>query len=367
MSMNAADMQYTATIFLTFFSMLIMILMVQYNDLLEGKKKWELTLAFVFVIIAAAAEWISNYINGRLESWRIIHILSKATDHTLAPVISMIFTGIMTNEKTAKKLLIPLVIHGILEFASGWLGFIYIIDAQNVYHHGPAYGIYVAFYLFCTAYFLLAAWRFGNRYQTGNRVILELILAFLVTGLFSSMIWSGIRVSYICLAIDAIVVYIYYAQILEKTDSLTGLLNRRSYEVHIRNLRKPCMILFFDVDDFKSSNDRYGHPFGDLCLERVGYAILKVYGGRGNCYRIGGDEFCVILDKETDSVQELNHVFMERLGKEREKENRIPFVSVGYVFFDPEKNDIESAICEADKEMYRWKQKRKEERKRYSS
>lgn len=360
--MSAADMQYTMIIFLAVFSMVIMSRVVRYNDLLDTRKKRQFIAAFLIVILAAVSEWTGNYLNGRMEGLRLLHILAKAADHTLSPVIAMIFAGIMTNEKTAKRLLIPLLVHGILECISGWLGFIYTVDTQNIYHHGSCYWIYVVFYLFCSIYFLVAAWKFGRKYQTNSRVILELTLAFLVVGLFSSMIWSEVRVSYITISIDAIIVYIYYTEVIEKTDILTGLLNRRSYESHIRNLREASEILFFDVDEFKEINDTYGHSVGDLCLERVGHAILRSYGNKGNCYRIGGDEFCVILNRNLDSVTMLNHAFAERMNKEREKDKRIPYVSVGHAFFDPEKNDIESAVNEADKQMYYWKQKRKSER-----
>ena len=50
-----------------------------------------------------------------------------------------------------------------------------------------------------------------------------------------------------------------------------------------------------DANDFKLINDTYGHQCGDWALAKISEAILNVYSKVGFCYRIGGDEFCVIL------------------------------------------------------------------------
>lgn len=100
-----------------------------------------------------------------------------------------------------------------------------------------------------------------------------------------------------CTAIDTIIVYVYYTGILEKMDSKTGLLNRRSYESHMVNMERSADVLFFDVDDFKYVNDHYGYQFGDQCRKTVGSTLKAVYGSEGYCYRVGGDEFCVLLER----------------------------------------------------------------------
>lgn len=353
------DLQYTATIYLTIFALIIMILIVRSNDLLEKDIQNGFVLTFSVIIAAAFAEWMSNWINGALPSMRFLHIIVRATEHTIAPVISMVLIGLIAGKEKANVLRIPLVIHGVLEFASGYLGFIYYVDAENIYHHGELYGIYVVFYLICSLYFIIEAWKFGQKYQSSNRRILELIMIFLVSGVAFRIITSEVRVDYICVAVDSIFVYIYYTEIIEKNDSITGLLNRRSYEGYISNICKPLWILFFDVDNFKKINDVYGHAFGDQCLKMIGTTIAEVYAGFGHCYRIGGDEFCVLLDQHQDISGELNAMFERQMELKRRTEVRLPVVSVGETFFDPAKEDIETAIHEADARMYQNKQRKK--------
>ena len=50
-----------------------------------------------------------------------------------------------------------------------------------------------------------------------------------------------------------------------------------------------------DVNNFKRINDTHGHECGDRTLKQIGFAVYEAYGRIANCYRIGGDEFCVIL------------------------------------------------------------------------
>lgn len=90
---------------------------------------------------------------------------------------------------------------------------------------------------------------------------------------------------------------------LSMTDALTGLSNRRAFDLRLaqeysREQRsgKPLTLLVLDVDHFKQYNDHYGHPAGDLVLQKLGQ-ILSLAEGRASDFaaRIGGEEFCILL------------------------------------------------------------------------
>lgn len=356
------DLQYAVTIYMTLFALIILFMIVWSNDLLEKRKKVQFFGVFGIIIIAAIAEWLGVYLEDAPSELRIVHILAKTIDHSLAPLIGLMFVQVISSKIKRRCLWIPLVIHAVLELVSGWTGFIYYVDQNNHYSHGKYYWIYVVVYLFYSVYFLAQAWKFGNKYQNNNKAILGMVLLFFVSGVTIGMVYSQIRVAYICVAIDTIIIYEYYTGIIEKMDSMTGLLNRRSYESRIVNVEKEVQVLFFDVDNFKYINDNYGHQFGDECLRVIGRAIRTVYSANGHCYRIGGDEFCVLLEKKRGSVDNLYKQFFCYLDKVREEDKRIPYVSVGDARFDPKTTDIESAIKEADMKMYEWKQKKKQEK-----
>jgi two-component system cell cycle response regulator len=88
------------------------------------------------------------------------------------------------------------------------------------------------------------------------------------------------------------------------TDGLTGLLNRRSFDDRLKEMcgisvryREPLALLMLDIDRFKSINDEYGHPAGDVALRFVADRIRGVLRLGDFAFRYGGEEFTVLLRK----------------------------------------------------------------------
>ncbi|MDD4891651.1 MAG: GGDEF domain-containing protein, partial [Phycisphaerae bacterium] len=92
--------------------------------------------------------------------------------------------------------------------------------------------------------------------------------------------------------------------VLSETDSLTGLTNRRQYQIlldHEFNMSKrhnaPLAVLMIDVDHFKLVNDRYGHLVGDEVLQMIAHVIRDACRKTDVAGRFGGEEFSVILPR----------------------------------------------------------------------
>jgi diguanylate cyclase (GGDEF)-like protein len=85
-------------------------------------------------------------------------------------------------------------------------------------------------------------------------------------------------------------------------DPLTNLLNRRSFVQHLdaevarsRRYTRPLALVIFDLDELKTVNDTQGHAAGDEALKRIADALRATIRTGDNAFRIGGDEFAVIL------------------------------------------------------------------------
>ncbi len=98
-------------------------------------------------------------------------------------------------------------------------------------------------------------------------------------------------------------------------DPLTGMLNRKALEVRVEELEQqseftgePIGVVVGDIDDFKQVNDRFGHPRGDAALKEVAYLLRKQLRAFDLAYRLGGEEFLVLLPgaklEESTSVAE---------------------------------------------------------------
>ncbi len=88
------------------------------------------------------------------------------------------------------------------------------------------------------------------------------------------------------------------------TDPLTGLGNRRWLNERVSQERaraerqvEPLSVITFDLDHFKSINDRYGHDTGDAVLVATGQLVSGALRAYDLAARIGGEEFCIILPK----------------------------------------------------------------------
>lgn len=154
-------------------------------------------------------------------------------------------------------------------------------------------------------------------------------------------------------------------ELLATTDSLTGLLNRRSFIERVENeiIRqqrngKTFSIVMSDIDNFKNINDSYGHPFGDSVLIKVADTFRAKIRSQDFVSRWGGEEFILLLP-ETDLKGAL--VLSEKIRKNLESsgnwfEDRKVTVTATFGISEcrPQDNYLES-IKKADQALYEGK------------
>ena len=101
---------------------------------------------------------------------------------------------------------------------------------------------------------------------------------------------------------------------LANHDALTGLGNRRALfedlEIAVAEatVSTPKLLLLFDLNGFKSYNDTFGHPAGDALLQRLSRKLAERAGPDGLTYRLGGDEFCALLEVTSDPAKLAAHL-----------------------------------------------------------
>lgn len=157
----------------------------------------------------------------------------------------------------------------------------------------------------------------------------------------------------------------YYAT-SEAVDSATGLLNKRACMEYTKSViaskdDKIHYMIMFDVDNFKSINDTYGHLFGDEVLSKIAGIINANLNGRGIAGRFGGDEFYIFTDNIKD--EEDLRILLTTMRKELQYafDSRIEdfgvTLSVGVSLFPKDGTDYEELFRKADKCLYFAKEK----------
>lgn len=93
---------------------------------------------------------------------------------------------------------------------------------------------------------------------------------------------------------------------MANTDSMTGLFNER-YFSRVLNIceekKLPFVLYYLDLDRFKPINDTYGHLMGDRLLKEIAARLLRCIRSRDYAFRIGGDEFALIVSADMDEEQ----------------------------------------------------------------
>ena len=140
------------------------------------------------------------------------------------------------------------------------------------------------------------------------------------------------------------------------TDALTGLGNRRRLIDELDGaierglLGQPATLAFFDLDGFKRYNDSFGHGAGDALLARLGGALAASVEGSGEAYRLGGDEFCVLLRGRFPRDHAL--VAGAQVALEEHGSGFIVTASCGAVIVPEEASSVSEALNLADERMY---------------
>ncbi|MGL5932654.1 MAG: GGDEF domain-containing protein [Cetobacterium sp.] len=124
-----------------------------------------------------------------------------------------------------------------------------------------------------------------------------------------------------------------------ETDSLTSLKNRRSFTDRSELLKdKLYYMLLFDIDNFKSLNDTYGHEFGDTVLATIGKLLKEIDSKYSLAYRIGGEEFAVIFVNIDENFAKESSEFIRRAISNLTWEHHIKVTISGG--FSKNNNDI---------------------------
>ena len=142
---------------------------------------------------------------------------------------------------------------------------------------------------------------------------------------------------------------------ISNTDALTGCLNRHAYETDINklDLKKEWIYISLDLNSLKHINDTYGHDVGDEMICAAAACMTASFGEFGKVYRIGGDEFVVIVTQKPDELDAMTKHFDSSVAEWRGKIVNSMTISYGCVRSLEEDWELVHDIAkEADRRMY---------------
>ena len=151
----------------------------------------------------------------------------------------------------------------------------------------------------------------------------------------------------------------------KETDLGTHLYNKNKYEEMIQNYYpevRNLAAIFWDVNNLKYVNDKYGHAAGDVLIQTLSAALYELSTDRRKVYRVGGDEFVMLIENPVESEVQSMVESVKAALLERNNQGGMPISSaVGWA--EGCGVDVREIVNEADAKMYENKNRGKEGRK----
>ena len=154
---------------------------------------------------------------------------------------------------------------------------------------------------------------------------------------------------------------------LLKEDRMTGINNRTAFEEQLQDIEDHAQdydnaaLIFMDVDGLKNTNDLYGHNAGDELIISAALCIKNVFATYGKCYRIGGDEFGVLIFDSIENMDELLKQMDQEIIKYNRNNRYYLSIARGVSFLkdtEGKQKKISDWKYEADQDMYCNKKRR---------
>ena len=315
------------------FVLSFMCILTKFSESLNKKQKRGFFLAFALIAGISVLEVVTLAVDGAPAGYRWLNILSNYLGFGLSPAVSLCLVYVMDRKKMVNFWFRAAVCcegcYLLFLALSIPAGLVFSVSEDNVYSRGPYFCIYILMYLAAIVYLSASTIVTAREFQNRSRVLIYPLMLFLTIETIIQVALPSLHVTWLCVTLLSVLYFIYCSEMWNQLDALTGLLNQNSYLNRTAEMRRSGGVLVvFDVDDFKQVNDRYGHLQGDVCLAEIAHCIKKAYAHCGYCYRIGGDEFCVLLknaDREAWCAQE----FERWLALRREVVHCLPRVSLG--------------------------------------
>ncbi|MBU2864670.1 sensor domain-containing diguanylate cyclase [Reinekea forsetii] len=160
------------------------------------------------------------------------------------------------------------------------------------------------------------------------------------------------------------------AEVLARTDPLTGLNNRRAFfekgeklfsGVRLSAGEKSLAVIMADIDHFKKINDRYGHSVGDVVITSVALKLLPCFLGNSVIGRIGGEEFAIAIEgfhfeEVVAKAEHARQMISQTLTEIANGKDVTATISLGVAQFSSEDQNIDETLARADMALYQAKE-----------
>lgn len=345
--------------------LLILLYLILKNTVMSVGKTKAYIAVIILTVIVIIAELSTSVLDLLGATFRIPNIIANIVGFSLSTCIPVLLAMVF-DEKLYGKLkciCMPIALNFVLLISSAWTGWIFFISMDNQYTRGPLFGIYIITYLCGLVVLMISNHHQLLQFQDTERAFLMMLYAIFFIGTTVQILFPFIHSTWHCITLVLVMYYLFQRELQFKYDIVAEVLNRQAFDKKLKAISATdhSGIILFDLDGFKKINDTYGHAKGDYYLKTAAGIIKNSFKDIGQCYRIGGDEFCVLAQNTSEgAIHECINLMLQSLKKAREADTIMPIISYGYsIYSKGEQRDILLSFQEADKKMYTCKKNRR--------
>jgi diguanylate cyclase (GGDEF)-like protein len=284
-----------------------------------------------------------KYVKYLIILWTVIITTIMETGLTFHAILASVLPILFCSLYSSKKLMIYTSVLTIIStFISVLVGYHYgICDANMTLLPGEPLSVYIN-----------EAGEF-TRTHMNNDILFNLILFFIFP---RCIIYTMCII--VCFNVGKLnrsnVEYARHMEVLAEIDGMTGLYNKSKYLSILKNEYdeiSQVSDIFWDINNLKVINDTNGHEEGDLLIRTVATNILNLANENKKAFRIGGDEFIMIL-KDADEAETLKTIdlWKKNIDSIKDEYSFEISASIGYAFGHGK--DLQELIKQADENMY---------------
>lgn len=349
--------QYLYTIAVLYLAILCMLFLTATNEYILYAHRKAFIVGFLGEFFITVCEIASLFLNGTEVKFKYLHFLSNYFGFLLTPLLIIFFAVSIGRFRRIKGAVIGMAAYFVFYNVLIATKQLFFIDAQNNYHRGNMFFIYLVSYFLAVLYLLYETLKYSRKGFIQHKIF-AYILSFCFLFLSSIQVLKPeVYMTRITVVFSLCIYYAYSLELTNLFDKPTSLLNHGTYLRKIKELKANQAVIILDIDDFKQINDNYGHQYGDKCLSTVSRNIKMIFENYGQCYRIGGDEFAVVL-KKCGNEESLIKRFDEAIDNSFNGNPIQLSVSAGYSRYE-DSDSFEDVVRRADDNMYSVKRQKK--------
>ena len=353
-------------------------------------------LTLIAMVFAASLAWRSDYVNkyrnrffllaiacnsiicfseiiaeiSTVNGWKLGMIIFITMTYCTAPFVP--YSLVLMNRKKwqwqERLLMIPACIVMLATLTTQWTGFIFFIDENKAYNRGELFygALGVSFFYF--AYMVYLSYKEYRDTDRQEKIYLMCIFMAVVSGVVWQVLDDKVRSMWPSVGIGLLLYYVFTLESSSKYDLLSGVRNSNAYN-RVKDgltIHKDYGIIVFDINGLKKVNDTHGHYKGDQMIMSCASVITNAFLGVGQIYRIGGDEFVLIMTDLAPDYEINKRLFVMEQGlKKAGKMIGIELsVSYGYEYHkEGELRTYMDVFQKADTKMYHMKREHYRNRK----